>query len=79
MIHRIKTAFNADFDAMHRQKVQELNRMKDRNRRVREIAAELNVDEALWEPRLTDSECPERALTVNDSEVSHLDEEYERL
>ncbi|XP_075997913.1 cilia- and flagella-associated protein 43 [Genypterus blacodes] len=68
-IHQIKTAFNAEFEVVHRQKLQELSRVKDRNGRIREITEELNVSETLWEPSLTDSECPERALTVDDSKI----------
>ncbi|KAI3363278.1 hypothetical protein L3Q82_011908 [Scortum barcoo] len=69
VIYRIKTAFNADFEAVHRQKVQELNRVRDRNRHIREIMLELDMKEKLWEPRLTNSEQPERLLTVDDSEI----------
>ncbi|XP_054455755.1 cilia- and flagella-associated protein 43 [Anoplopoma fimbria] len=69
VIYRIKTAFNADFEAMHKQKVQELNRVKDRNRHIREIMLELDMREKLWEPSLTTSEQPERLLTVDDSEI----------
>uniref|UniRef100_UPI0037E722FD cilia- and flagella-associated protein 43 n=1 Tax=Semicossyphus pulcher TaxID=241346 RepID=UPI0037E722FD len=69
VIYRIKTGFNADFDAVHRQKVQELSRMRDRNRQIREIMLELDMKETLWEPSLTVSESPERLLTVDDSEI----------
>lgn len=72
MIYRIKTAFNADFEAAHRQKVQELNRVRDRNRHIGEIMLELDMKEKLWEPSLTNSERPERLLTVDDSEVTEL-------
>ncbi|XP_045926905.1 cilia- and flagella-associated protein 43 isoform X2 [Micropterus dolomieu] len=69
VIFRIKTAFNADFEATHRQKVQELNHVRDRNRHIREIMLELDMNEKLWEPSLTNSEWPERLLTVDDSEI----------
>ncbi|KAA8583707.1 hypothetical protein FQN60_014915 [Etheostoma spectabile] len=69
VIYRIKTAFNADFEAVHRQKVQELNRVKDRNRHIRKILLELDMNEDLWEPSLTVSEQPEKLLTVDDSEI----------
>ncbi|XP_042358212.1 cilia- and flagella-associated protein 43 [Plectropomus leopardus] len=69
VIYRIKTAFNTDFDAVHKQKVQELNRVRDRNKHIREIMLELDMNEKLWEPSLTDSEQPERRLTVDDSEI----------
>lgn len=66
VIYRIKTAFNTEFEAMHRQKVQELNRVRDRNRHIMQ---ELDMNEKLWEPSLSNSEWPERMLTVDDSEV----------
>ncbi|XP_053188578.1 cilia- and flagella-associated protein 43-like [Scomber japonicus] len=69
MIYRVKTAFNAEFEAVHRQKVQELSRMRERNRQIREIMAELEINEKLWEPSLDDSEWPERLFTVDDSEI----------
>ncbi|XP_024916858.1 cilia- and flagella-associated protein 43 isoform X2 [Cynoglossus semilaevis] len=69
VIHRIKTSFNAEFEAVHRQKVQELSRVKDRNRLIRDIMLKLDVKENLWEPTLSNSECPERLLTVEDSEI----------
>ncbi|XP_051815918.1 cilia- and flagella-associated protein 43 isoform X3 [Acanthochromis polyacanthus] len=69
VIYRIKTAFNADFEVLHRQKVQELKRVKDRNRLIREMMLELDINMELWEPSLTDSEWPERLLTVDDSEI----------
>lgn len=72
VIYRIKTAFNAEFEAVHRQKVQELNRARERNRHSRAIMLELDMNEELWEPSLTDSEQPERLLSVDDSEVTDL-------
>ncbi|KAM9345139.1 cilia- and flagella-associated protein 43 [Symphorus nematophorus] len=69
VIYRIKTAFNADFEAMYRQKMQELNRMRERNRRIREIMEVLAINEELWEPSLTISEQPEKLFTVDDSEI----------
>ncbi|XP_070772213.1 cilia- and flagella-associated protein 43 [Enoplosus armatus] len=69
VIYRIKTAFNVDFEAAHRQKVQELNRVRDRNRHIREIMLELDMNEKLRELSLTDGEQPERLLTVDDSEI----------
>lgn len=69
-IYCVKTAFNADFEALHRQKVQEVNRVRERNRHIREIMMELDMNEKLWEPSLTNSEQPERLLSVDDSEVT---------
>ncbi|KAM7408596.1 hypothetical protein PAMA_002353 [Pampus argenteus] len=68
-VYRVKTAFNAEFDAVHRQKVQEHSRIRDRNKQIREIMAELEMNEKLWEPNLDNSEWPERLFTVDDSEI----------
>ncbi|XP_035519235.1 cilia- and flagella-associated protein 43 [Morone saxatilis] len=69
VIHCIKSAFNADFEAVHRQKLQELNRVRERNRHIRGIKLELDLNDSLWEPSLTTNEQPERLLTVDDSEI----------
>ncbi|KAM7385486.1 hypothetical protein PAMP_001568 [Pampus punctatissimus] len=68
-VYRVKTAFNTEFDAVHRQKVQELSRIRDRNKQIREIMAELEMNEKLWEPNVKNSEWPERLFTVDDSEI----------
>ncbi|XP_029926952.1 cilia- and flagella-associated protein 43 [Myripristis murdjan] len=69
VIYQVKTAFNREFEAMHKKKQQEVSRVKDKNKRIREIMVELGVTEELWEPSLADSEQPERALIVKDSEI----------
>ncbi|XP_065815859.1 cilia- and flagella-associated protein 43 [Labrus bergylta] len=69
VIYRIKTGFNANFEAVHKQKVLELSRVRDRNQHIKEIMLELDMNETLWEPSLTVSEWPERLLTVDDSEI----------
>lgn len=65
----MKTAFNTEFESVYKQKEQEINRVRDKNKRIREIMTELELQMSLWEPTLTDSERPERALTVSHSEV----------
>ncbi|XP_061084124.1 cilia- and flagella-associated protein 43 [Conger conger] len=69
VIYKVKTAFNKEFDAVHKQKVQEINRVKEKNKRISEIMLELEMEEALWEPALSDGEKPELALTVSESEI----------
>ncbi|XP_037553676.1 cilia- and flagella-associated protein 43 [Nematolebias whitei] len=69
VIYSIKMAFNTEFEARHRQKLQELRRVGTRNKRIREIMQELDVNRELWESGLMDSEWPERLLTVDDSEI----------
>ncbi|XP_062436379.1 cilia- and flagella-associated protein 43 [Rhea pennata] len=69
IIYKVKTAFNKEFDIVAKQKEHEIARVKERNMRIREILAQLDLQEELWEPALTDDEMPERALTVQDSEI----------
>ncbi|KAK5623470.1 hypothetical protein CRENBAI_013784 [Crenichthys baileyi] len=69
VIYSIKMAFNSDFEALHRRKVQELKRLQGRNKHIRDIMLELDIKQKLWEPSLTNSEWPERLLTVEDSEI----------
>ncbi|XP_009276352.1 PREDICTED: cilia- and flagella-associated protein 43 [Aptenodytes forsteri] len=69
IIYKVKTAFNKEFDIVVRQKEQEIARVKERNLRIREILAQLDLQVKVWEPALTDDEIPERALTVQDSEI----------
>ncbi|XP_056617541.1 LOW QUALITY PROTEIN: cilia- and flagella-associated protein 43 [Triplophysa dalaica] len=69
VIYKVKTSFNEEFEAVYKQKEQEINRVREKNKHISEIMAELDLSESLWEPTLTDNECPERALTVTDSEI----------
>ncbi|XP_071605436.1 cilia- and flagella-associated protein 43 isoform X1 [Heliangelus exortis] len=69
IIYKVKTAFNKEFDTVVQQKEQEIARVKERNLRIREILAQLDLQVEVWEPSLADDEKPERALTVQDSEI----------
>ncbi|KAM3606934.1 uncharacterized protein V6R79_025898 [Siganus canaliculatus] len=69
VIYRIKTAFNADFEALRRQKLQEIKHVKERNNLIAEISEQLDMKEKQWEPSLSYSEQPERLFTVDDSEI----------
>ncbi|XP_057276998.1 cilia- and flagella-associated protein 43 isoform X1 [Pezoporus wallicus] len=69
IIYNLKTAFNKEFDEVARQKEQDIARVKERNLRIHEILAQLELQVEVWEPALTDDEMPERALTVQDSEI----------
>ncbi|XP_027547840.1 cilia- and flagella-associated protein 43 isoform X3 [Neopelma chrysocephalum] len=69
IIYKVKTAFNKEFDIVAQQKEQEIARVKERNLRIREILEQLDLQVEVWEPALTDDEMPERALTVQDSEI----------
>lgn len=78
MIYNIKTAFDDGFEALHRQKMQELHNVRERNKDIRRIMVKLDMERELWEPKLTDSEQPERLFTVDDSEVTDLLLKYEK-
>uniref|UniRef100_A0A3P9LZI2 Cilia- and flagella-associated protein 43 n=1 Tax=Oryzias latipes TaxID=8090 RepID=A0A3P9LZI2_ORYLA len=69
VIYGIKAAFNAEFAALQRQKLLELQRVRDNNACIREIMLKLDRNQELWEPCLTDAEQPENVLTVDDSEI----------
>ncbi|KAM6066889.1 cilia- and flagella-associated protein 43 [Chlamydotis macqueenii] len=69
IIYKVKTAFNKEFDIVARRKEQEIAQVKERNLRIREILAQLDLQVEVWEPALTDDEIPERVLTVQDSEI----------
>ncbi|KFQ28493.1 WD repeat-containing protein 96, partial [Merops nubicus] len=69
IIYKVKTAFNKEFDKVARQKEQEIARVKERNLRIQEILAQLDLQVEVWETDLTDDEIPERVLTVQDSEI----------
>ncbi|XP_058242609.1 cilia- and flagella-associated protein 43 isoform X1 [Hemibagrus wyckioides] len=68
VIYKVKTAFNTEFEAVYKQKEQEISRIRNRNKRIADIMSKLKLQETLWEPTLSDNERPERALTVSDSE-----------
>lgn len=69
VIFRIQVALNGHFDKVYKQKVQEIARVKERNKQVKELLDELEVEEELWVPVLNDREVPERVFVVKDSEV----------
>lgn len=71
MIYNIKTGFDAEFEALHRQKMQEVVNVRERNKDIRRIMEKLDMKRELWEPSLTDSEQPEGLFTVDDSEVTN--------
>ncbi|KAL5017485.1 hypothetical protein ScPMuIL_007074 [Solemya velum] len=68
-IHRIRVAFNKDFDEVFRKKEQEIDKIKEKNRRISKIMRDLDLNEPLVEPAMSVVEKPERLLTVEDSEI----------
>ncbi|KAL0616465.1 Cilia- and flagella-associated protein 43 [Plecturocebus cupreus] len=70
IIHKVKTAFNNEFDAAYKQKEFEIANVKERNVRIREIILDLELEEAVWQPEFEDCEKPERTLVVRDEEIT---------
>lgn len=71
MIYNIKAGFDAEFEALHRQKKQEVVNVRERNKDIQQIMLKLDMTRDLWEPSLSNSEQPERLFTVDDSEVTN--------
>lgn len=72
LIYDIKMAFNSDFEALFKRKLKEIKFVVDVNKNIRDIMLELDIQQTLWEPSLTDMEWPERLFIVEDSEVTVL-------
>uniref|UniRef100_UPI00398E96F4 cilia- and flagella-associated protein 43 isoform X2 n=1 Tax=Pristiophorus japonicus TaxID=55135 RepID=UPI00398E96F4 len=70
VIYNIKTKFNKEFDATYKQKELEIERVKDRSVRIEEIIQQLDMEEEIWLPTLSNRERPERELEVQDSEIT---------
>ena len=69
-IYRIKENFNKEFCSVYERKEQEIVKIKDKNRRIRKIVEDLEVDIEIYEPELGVIEKPENLLFVEDHEVS---------
>ncbi|XP_032408911.1 cilia- and flagella-associated protein 43 isoform X3 [Xiphophorus hellerii] len=69
LIYDIKMAFNSDFEALFKRKLKEIKFVVDVNKNIRDIMLELDIQQTLWEPSLTDMEWPERLFIVEDSEI----------
>ncbi|XP_077991965.1 cilia- and flagella-associated protein 43-like [Glandiceps talaboti] len=69
-IHRIKTAFNKEFDDVYKMKEMEIARIKEKNVRIRKIMEDLGSRDCVWQPEWSIDEKPERLLQVDDSEVT---------
>ncbi|XP_072883182.1 cilia- and flagella-associated protein 43 isoform X1 [Hemitrygon akajei] len=70
VIYNIKTQFNKEFDATYKQKETEISRVNDRNIRIREIMMQLDMNEDIWVPAMSNDEKPERDFVVQDSEIT---------
>ena len=69
-VHRIKQNFNKEFSTVYEKKEQEIAKIKDKNKRIRKIIEDLELDNEIYEPELGVIEKPEKLLFVEDSEVS---------
>lgn len=67
--HRIKVAFNKEFDDVYKQKEAEIKRVKEKNERIRKILGDLELSEKVFEPSLSVDEKPELLFEVKDNEV----------
>lgn len=68
-IHRIKVAFNKEFDDIHSKKVSEIGKIKEKNKRIKKIMDDIDLDEEIILPLLSIYEEPEQLLIVKDEEV----------
>lgn len=68
-IHRIKLAFNKEFDEVFKYKEAEVRRVKEKNERIKKILQDLDLDDKVFEPEMSVDEKPELLLEVRDDEV----------
>ena len=69
-IHRIKVAFNKDFDAMLALKGKNILSIKEKNQRIRKIMKDINLSEVVVDPDLSTYEKPEMLFFTSDEEVT---------
>ncbi len=69
-IHKIKENFNKDFVAVYERKEVEIDKIKEKNKRIRKIVEDLDMDTEIFEPSMGIVEKPEQLLFVEDHEVS---------
>ncbi|BFY97723.1 hypothetical protein BsWGS_00763 [Bradybaena similaris] len=68
-IHRIKEAFNKEFDEVYSKKEQEITKVKEKNKRISKIIDYLGLDEEILEPGMSVAEKPELLFEVNENEI----------
>lgn len=68
-IYRIKKEFNKHFDEVYSKKQSEINKMKEKNKRIKKIMTDLGLPLDMREPDMTSNENPELLLVVKDEEV----------
>ncbi|XP_051883623.1 cilia- and flagella-associated protein 43 [Pristis pectinata] len=70
VIYNIKIEFNKEFDATYKQKEVEISRVNDRNVRIKEVMMQLDMNEDIWVPTMSNNEKPERDFVVQDLEIT---------
>ena len=65
----LKSQFNAEFSALQERKVEDRNKMEDRNNRAKVLIKELDEPHILFTPSIDPDEKPKELLTVHDEEV----------
>ncbi|XP_076364504.1 cilia- and flagella-associated protein 43-like isoform X2 [Tachypleus tridentatus] len=70
VIYQIKKEFNRKFDALYQEKVKEVGRIQERNKRIKEILNDLGREKSLCEPSWDVEEETERLLVVEDEEIT---------
>ncbi|KAK9814504.1 hypothetical protein WJX72_006907 [[Myrmecia] bisecta] len=75
-IHQLKAKFNAEVDALRKQKAADVEKINEANRRIQDSSMELQLmgvpvsDDNLFAPRRSDAEDEVGVLTVKDEEVT---------
>ena len=69
-IRRIRAKFNDEFDGVFFAKQQEILKIQEKNKRLRKILSDLDMDpDRIYAPKLGPEETPEILLDVADEEV----------
>ncbi len=69
MIYNAKQVFNKAFLELYVKKEQEIAKIKEKNKRIRKILADLTLSVDVVDPELNALEKPELQLVVHDNEV----------
>ncbi|TPX48272.1 hypothetical protein SeMB42_g03068 [Synchytrium endobioticum] len=68
----VKMEFNARFREVAKTKRDEITRIEEKNDRIAEIMADLQIQEPIFHPSLDDAEVPERVIEVKPEEIKAL-------
>lgn len=66
---KMRMVFNDKFEALAREKEDVISAVQALNNRIYEILGELQVEEKVYAPTLSDTEVPDSAVTVRDDEL----------